>query len=261
VIIAAIGVMAFVLGFSIWSLFKLDAEIAKFTAPGAKPVPVAAVAGAEAACNDLQARLEVFRGDLVGDPVRASSLALDPADLNRAIALFDELSELRGRLHVAAVEGGQLLLEVSFPMNARPLSGGSRFLNATLVARPELHPGEVVLTIAEIRVPGAVVPQEFLGHFSPYRPLERYRNHPHLGPAMRRLTGIAVHDGRVVVRRVPGESPPAAITPQQARAGSSRLFRTLGLVACLFLPVAGTVVFVVLRRAARTRPPADPPRV
>jgi hypothetical protein len=259
--IAALGVMAFVLAFSIWSLFRLDAEIGKFTSPQAQPVPVAAVEGAEAQLNELNARLEVFRSDLGVVPARECKLALEPVDLNRAIAVFEPLRELRGTLHVAAVEDGRLRLEVSFPMNARPFRGGSRFLNATLLARPELHPGEVVLQIDEVRVPGATVPQEFLEHLSPYRPLERLREHPQLGAAMRRLTGVAVENGAVVVRARPGESPPTAITERQVRTASSRLFRAMGLAACVFLLLAGTIVFFGLRRAGRAKGIDDEPRL
>ena len=261
VMITALVVMAFVLGFSVWSLFKLDAEIGRFTAPEPRPVPVAAVEGAEAALNDLNARLEVFRSDLGASLARPCTLALDAADLNRAIAVFAPLRELRGTLHVAGIEGDQLRLEVSFPLNPRPFGGRPRFLNATLLARPELHPGEVVLEIDEIRVPGAAVPAEFLGHFSPYRPLERCRDHPRLGTAMRRLTSVTVEDGAVVVRSTPGQSPPEATTAGQARAAAGRLLRTLGLVACLFLVLAGVIVFLALRHAGRAKGMDDEPRL
>ena len=64
VMIAALVVMTFLLGFSVWSLFRLDSEIAAFTSPEAKPPPVAPLDGIEAELNDLMARLEVFRAQL-----------------------------------------------------------------------------------------------------------------------------------------------------------------------------------------------------
>jgi len=260
--ITALLVMAFLLGYSFWSLFKLDSEIAKFTSPAAKPVPVAKLDGAEAALNDLKARLEVFRAEIQADPPRPATLALSPADLNRSVAAFDEFRDLRGALHVAAIEDGRMEIDICFPMHGRPFTGESRFLNATMIARPELHPGEVVLQVDELRVPGAEVPPEFLGHFSPYRVMERYGEHPLLGPAMKRLTGVEIEDGALVLRSIPGESPPTLITDEQVDRGSSRLLLALGLVAAAFLLFGGGVVaFLVMRRRTRMKRIDDEPRL
>jgi hypothetical protein len=262
VMIAALVVMAFLLGFSIWSLFRLDAEIARFTSPDPRPVPVAVLDDAEAELNSLKARIEVFRGQLGADPPEECELALTPLDLNRSIAVFDEFRDLRGTLHVAGIDGEHLLLDVSFPMNARPFSGESRFLNARLLARPELRAGEIILSVDEIEVPDAPVPGEFLDHFSPYRPLERYRDHPALGPAMKRLTSLELRPEALVLRSIPGEVPPATITDEQVDSASQRLLVVLAIIACAFLVVAATIVVFGLRRSAATAKGIDdPPRL
>lgn len=262
VMIAALVVMAFLLIFSVWSLFRLDAEIAKFTSNEAIPAPIADLEGAEAELNDLKARLEVFRTDLGSDPARECTLPLTPLDLNRAIAAFDEFQDLRGTLSVDGIEGEHLLLDISFPMNARPLSGESRFLNARLLARPELRAGEIILNIDEIQVPGAEVPEEFLGHFSPYRPLERYREHDQLGQAMQRLTRLELTEDALLLRSIPGEIPPATITDEQVDAASGRLLSVLAIIACGFLLLAGAIVFFGLRRSAKSAKGSDdPPRL
>jgi hypothetical protein len=259
--VIALLVMAFLLGYSVWSLFKLDSEIAKFTSPAAKPVPVANLAGAEAALNGLKARLEVFRTGMEADPPRPATLSLSPEDINRAIAAFDEFRDLRGTLHITAMKEGRMEIDICFPMHGRPFSGESRFLNARMTARPELQSGEVVLQVDELRVPGAEVPSEFLGHFSPYRVLERYREHPQLGPAMRRLTGVEIKDGTLVLRAIPGESPPSAITDEQVDTASSRLLRWLGMAVGAFLLLAGGIAAIVVRRRIRVKRIDEEPRL
>jgi len=255
-------IMAFLLIFSVWSLFRLDSEISKFTSPEAKPPPVAPLDGTEAELNDLKARLEVFRGQLGGDPEIECSLPLTPLDLNRAIAAFDEFRDLRGTLSVAAIEGDHLLLDVSFPMNTRPMSGESRFLNARLLARPELRVGEIILNIDEIQVPDAEVPDEFLGHFSPYRPLERYAKHPTLGPSMHRLTSIELKPHALILHSIPGQAPPDTITDEEVDSASNRIVTILAFIACGFLLFAGTVIFIGLRRSAKSAKGSDdPPRL
>jgi len=252
VMIAALVVMAFLLCFSVWSLFRLDAEIAKFTSSEAIPAQLAELEGAEAELNDLKARLEVFRTGLDSDPPKECRLLLTPLDINRAIAAFGEFQDLRGTLSVAGIQGDHLLLDISFPMNARPFSDKSRFLNARLLARPELRAGEIILNVDKIEVPGSEVPDEFLGHFSPYRPLERYRKHDQLGPAMNHLTGLELRENAIVLRSLPGEVPPATITDEEVDSASNRLVSVLAIIACGFLLFAGTIVFIGLRRSARS---------
>lgn len=253
ILIAATVVMLFLVGFSVWNLFRLDRELAKFTSPVAAPVPLAKLEGRESSLNDLKARLELFRSELGAEPARECRLALSADDLNACIAAFDPFQDLRHTLHVRSVEADHLRVDVSFPLNARPFSGESRFLNATMVAAPELMQGEVILRVNALEVPGATVPPEFLGQFSPYRLFERYRNSPPIGPAMQRLTGLEIRDGKVVVRAVPGESPPSATPEGAMQAGGSRILKFLAAAACLFLLFAGAVVFLGLRQAARRK--------
>ncbi len=264
ILIAAVVVMVFLVGFSVWNLFRLDKELAKFTSPQAVPVPVAKLDGNEAALNDLKARIELFRSDLGAEPARECRLALGADDLNACIAAFDAFKDLRRTLHVQAIKDDHLLIDISFPLNARPFSGESRFLNATMEAVPELLQGEVILRVRDLRVPGgATVPKEFLGQFSPYRVFERYRNDKALGPAMRQLTGLEIRDQRVVVRAIPGENPPVTAADAPAPESGNRALKLAGLAACLFLMFAGTVVFVGLRQSAKRKftPPPDEPRL
>ncbi len=264
IFIAAVAMMAFLIGFSIFALFRQFNEIAKFT--GEKPVPieVSSLDDKEPELNDLAERLEKFRQDLSGGEV--VSLTLTVAELNLAIAAYEAFKELKGTLRVTSIEGEIMRLAISFPLNGKPrfarddepgwIASDSRYLNATMVARPALLKKEIVLRIDAIEVPGSDVPTEFIDQMSPYRITERYLTDPVLGPAMARLTRVAIADGKLVLTRDPGETPADMITDEQVDAASSRLFLALGLAATVFLVFAGIIIFIGLR--SKGRRPADP---
>ena len=203
------------------------------------------------------------------DPVQAASpvegtAAIEAHPPTTMVAVRDAgVQDLRGTFRVTAIEGETLRIAISFPLNGKPrlarndegglITADPRHLNGTLIARPALLKREVVLRIDHLLVPGASVPREFIGQMSPYRITERYLQHPVLGPAMARLTSVAVSDGRLVLRRMPGEPPPDTITDEQVDQASTRLFTVLGIASTVFLLFAGAVVFIGLR-AKSARP-------
>ncbi len=260
ILIAALLVMVFLIVFSTVTLFRQYNEIAKFT--GSKPVSVeiTALENREAALNSLAERVESFRQQLGGDS--ETSLELTPEDMNLAIAAYEPFKELRGTFRILSVNDAVMHIAISFPLNGKPrltradekgmITSDSRYLNATLVAKPALLKNEIVLRIDEIEVPGASVPEEFTGQMSPYRITERYLTDSAIGPVMKKLTRVTLADGKLVITRVPGEIPADMITHEQVDSASSRLFTILGGVACMFLVFAGAIVFIGLR--AKKRP-------
>jgi len=260
ILIAALLVMVFLIGFSTVTLFRQSNEIAKFTAEKPIPVAVSSLENQEVALNGFAERLESFRQQLAGD--EPAMLALSPGEMNLAIAAYDPFRDLRGTLRIAGVEGDTLRIAIAFPLNGKPrlarkgeagwITSDPRFLNAMLVARPVLLKREVALQLDTIDVSGAQVPREFIEQMSPYRITERYLSDPVLGPAMAKLTRVGIADGKVVFTRIPGETPSDTIGKQQVDSASNRLFLVLGSVACAFLVIAGGVVFLSLRaKAAR----------
>lgn len=259
ILIAAMLVMVFLIVFSVVTLFRQFNEIAKFTGEKPAPVEVSQVENQEASLNALAERLESFRQQLSGKT--ETSLALTPEEINLAIAAYEPLKELRGTFRVMAIDGETLRIAISFPLNGKPrlaregegglVASDSRYLNATLIARPVLLKREIVLKLDDIQVPGAQVPREFIEQMSPYRITERYVGDSVIGPVMAKLTRVSIADGKVVLTRVPGENPADAITNEQVNSASSRFFTVLGVVACIFLLFAGVVVFIGLRSKAR----------
>jgi hypothetical protein len=259
ILIAALGVMVFLIGFSVLTLFRQFNEIAKFTAEKPLTVEISSLADKQAEITQLTARIENFREQLTQEP--ASSLALSVEDLNLAIAHYEALKELRGTFRVLSIEGETLRVAISFPLNGKPrltrsgetgwITSDSRFLNGTLVARPTLTKQEVVLSLDTIEVPGVKVAPEFIEQMSPYRFTERYLSDQIIGPAMARFTRVAVVGDQVVLSRNPGEIPVDTLTDAQVDAGSSRLFTTLGIAAVSFLAFAALIILIGMR--ARTR--------
>ncbi|MEI6605062.1 MAG: hypothetical protein WCP35_07115 [Verrucomicrobiota bacterium] len=255
ILVAALTVMVFLVGFSTWGLFRQAHEIEKFTAVAAQPVAVAAIDDRDAEINRLAEKLERFRMELAGD--RETALMLTPADLNLAIAVYEPFADLRGTLHVVAVDGPVLKLAICFKLNGKPrlartgesglIHSDPRFLMATMLARPELLGKEIVLKIDDIEVPNAKVPVEFKEQMSPYRITERYLGDALLGPAMGKLTAVTVEDGCLVLRRKPGQLPGERISARQVDFASSRLFTVLGAAACGFLLFVGILILIRAR--------------
>jgi hypothetical protein len=259
ILIAALAVMVFLIGFSVLTLFRQFNEIAKFTDVKPVPIEVSSLDNKEADLNRLAERIEAFRQQLAGDT--EASLALSADDLNLAIAAYEPLKELRGTLRVASIEGENLRLAISFPLNGRPrfahesepgwIASDQRFLNGTMVARPNLLKREVILSIDTIEVPGKKVAPEFIDQMSPYRIAERYLIDPVIGPAMAKFTRVGVSDGKLLLTRIPNEIPADMITDKQVDSASTKLFTVLGIAAACFLAFAGVVVLIGIRAKAR----------
>ncbi len=262
ILIAAVVMMVFLIGFSIFALYRQFDEIAKFTAEKPVLIEVSSLESQTEQLNTLTQRLEKFRDELAGDS--ESSLTLSADDINLAIAAYDSFKELKGTFRVTKIENETLRIAISFMLNGKPrfsqdgepgwVASDSRYLNGTLVARPFLMKNEVVLSLDTIEVSGAKVPREFIEQMSPYHITERYLADKILGPAMAKLTRVGVTDGKIVFTRNPKEIPLGVITNEQVDSGSARLFKSLGLAATVFLIFAGIIILVGLRTKAGKTP-------
>jgi hypothetical protein len=259
ILIIAVAVILFLIVFSVITLFRQGAEIAKFTGDKPATLDVTPLDNKEARINSLAERIERFRQQL-GDNTQ-TSLDLSPEEINLAIAAYEPLAELRGKFRVEDIRDGKMRVAISFPLNGMPrftrpgeagwFASDARFLNATLVSRPALHQKEIVLRIDQIEVPGATVPREFIDQMSPYRITERYLVDPVIGPAMAKLTRLELADGKLVLTRTPGEVAPETITNAQVDSGRNRLFKALGVAACMFLACVAVIVLVGVRSRSR----------
>jgi hypothetical protein len=259
ILIVALAVMVFLIGFSILTLFRQFNEIAKFTGEQPAPVAISSLEGQEPALNDLGERLEKFRQQLADGT--AATLELSVEDINFAIAGYESFKELRGTFRVLSMEEDAIQAAISFELNGKPrmtrdgepgfVTSDSRYLNGTLIAKPNLLKREVVLPLESIVVPGKKVAPEFIDQMSPYRITERYLSDPVIGPAMAKLTRVAISDGKLVLTRNPNETPVDMISDAQVDSASTRLFTVFGIAATVFLAFAGVIVWIGVR--AKTR--------
>lgn len=255
ILIAALLVMVFLIGFSISVLFRQFNEIAKFT--GEKPAPVAIVGieDREADLNRLAEKLETFRLAVGGE--ESAALELDAEEINLAIAAYEPFRDLRGMLRVAEITPEALRLEISFQLNGRPrlakqgeggwVASDPRYLNGTMVAEPGLLNREIVLQLRGIEVPGKKVAPEFIAQMSPYRIAERYVGKDGIGIVMAELTAVELVEGKVRFVKTAGEIPKDTITNEQVDAASRKFFSVLGIAASVFLLFVAIVLFFGLR--------------
>lgn len=250
IFIAAFAVMVFLIGFSVLTLFRQFNEIAKFTAVKPIPLEVTSLENQQSNLKLLGERLERFQQELSGD--QKASLELSVEDLNLAIAAYALFDELRGTFRVESIQEETMRLAISFPLNGRPrfaregepgwVASDQRFLNGTMVARPNLLKHEVIISLDTIEVPDKTVAPQFIDQMSPYRITERYLTHPIIGPVMQKLTRVGLADGKLVLTRVPNEIPVDKITDAQVDSASARFFKVLALAAIGFLMFAGLIV-------------------
>jgi hypothetical protein len=256
IFICIVVMMVFLIVVSIVTFYRQFNAIAKFTDEQPRLVEITSIENREADLNDLAERLESFRQSLVDG--KDASIDLTADDLNTSLAVYEQLKDFRGTFRIEEITPEHLRIAVSFPLNGKPrltregevgtITADRRYLNGTIIAKPELFEGEVVLQISDIQVPGKTVAPEFTERMSPHRVTERYKTDPTIGQAMKKLTGIQLSEGKLTLRRQEGEKIETVITNKQVDAASNRLFKFFGVGAFLFLAFVATVLFLGLRK-------------
>ncbi len=261
IMIAAMLILVFLIGFSIWVPFRQADEIEKFTKKEPVVLPVAPVEGNETAVNALVERFETFRSAATGGEEAEARIELDADDLNLAIAISPALEQLRGSFHVREIRDDKLVIDISYRLNGRPrlaregedgpVTSDPLYLVGSIQGRPELMRRELVLKVDSLEVPGSAVPEEFMNHFSTLRIFEASLKDETIGPVMAVLTRAELRDGKMILARIPGETPPETVSDREFRAGGGRVVKILGAGAALFLVFAGLMIFFGLRHQAR----------
>lgn len=246
IVIVALLSLSFLVGFGIWSLFKGDRELSKFTESEAKQTPIPKPEDHVEVANELTAKLERFQTDEGNE--RDATLTLSPLEINLALATHEEFEVLRGKFSVKEIVDNKLHIDISFPLRGSPTKGGFRYLNGTMVATPELTGGEIILVVDEVRVPDKTVPEGFIGQLSPYRFTETYKEHETLGPWLKRLTSLTLEDGNLVLGIKKGDLPPALEPPKIER---EHIMRAAILGGIILVGFVGLMIFA----ATRKKPP------
>jgi hypothetical protein len=255
ILIVALLVMLFLIGFSVSVLFRQFNEIAKFTGDEPTVIEVVPIEDREVELNRLAEKIEAFRQGMAGEG--SARLELSAEEINLAIAAYGDFKDLRGMMKVTEITPEEMRMEISFRLNGKPrlakggeggwIASDPRFLNGSMVAEPGLLKGEVVLRIKDIEVKDAEVAEGFIGQMSPYRIAERYVDDGGIGAVMAKLTSVGLQDGAIVFERKAGEIARDTVTDAQVDVASKRLFTVLGIAACVFLFFVAILLFVGLR--------------
>lgn len=259
ILIAGVGVMIFLVGFSILTLFRQYGEIVKFTSTAAQILEISPLEKEPGKLNALADKIRLFNQQLSGD--EHATLALNAEELNLAIAAYEPFKDLRGTLKINQIQDQFIWIQISFQLNGKPrlaradekgwVTSDSRYLNGVLKVKPIIANKELSLMVEDIIVPGAVVPKPFMEQMSPYRLMERYIADKEIGPAMAKLNLVEVIGGELRVSRIPGALIQGEIGNHEVDMAGSRFFLIFGLACCAFLSLAGIVVWVGLVKKRR----------
>ena len=251
----AVMMLIFLVGFAIWTPFRQAEQIEKFTAPQPQPTPVTEVEPARA--DALKSRLRSFHQTL-DSTEQHTEIALDADDLNRAIATFEPLAELRETFWVEAIHDDHIRVSICYQLNGRPrftrddepgfITSDPRYLIGKIHVRPELTKRELVLEVDELNVPEKEIPEGFMGHFSTLRIFERFLDDEMIGGAMAQLTATRLEDGQLILERDPGQPVPGVVSDEAFQRSGGKIALFLGGAIILFLIFAGSVLFIGYRK-------------
>lgn len=190
----AMGVVSLLVIWAIYVALKQNSTIDGFAEPTAATYEIAPPsAEALQRADAIQAAFE--------KAIRENSavrIEMTAEDFNTLIASREVLKDFKGNTRVESITDKGLLTSMSQPMRSGFL-GGSRFLNGTLLLRPDLRTHTVFFVVEDIQVPGKEVPRGFIDQYSS---LQLYRidpSHPVLGKALQRLDKVTIEGDRVVV--------------------------------------------------------------
>jgi hypothetical protein len=258
---AAIFVMAFLIGFTFWSLTKMDRALKGFTETSARPTPLLDPANHEAAFNDLSRRLDGFRAAVLAE--EEAALSLSPHDLNLAIASHDQFKNLRTNFTVQEITPEEITIDVSYPMRGHPFGDGSgRFLNGTLHGKPQLESGQILLQLSKIDSVKGRVPEEFVGHLSDHQITAPYLEDDSMGPILKQLTSVSLGEDALILKVDPAAQPPGQqpITREEIDNTRRIALISFGIVGTLF--VLFLVVFLrKSKRKKKDNPSTGPERL
>ncbi|MDP0492444.1 MAG: hypothetical protein Q7Q71_15465 [Verrucomicrobiota bacterium JB023] len=243
IIIVAIVMMVFLVGFTIWSLFKVDAAITEFTQDEAVQTIVPDPAQYEKEFNDLSRRLEGFASNLsLG---KKAELELTPLDLNLAIASYDRFKALRHTFSVAEIKEDEVAITIAYQLGSRPLGEGKpRYLNGTMYGVPRLDTGHILLDLSRIDSLKGEVPEQFVAQLSDHQITAPYLEDKTIGPYLKQLTRLELTPGALIVEADPATAPPTSSRPAPTKDEAIFKFTSIFLVA---LVVFGLFLFFFLR--------------
>jgi hypothetical protein len=247
IIAVAAVVMLFLVGFTIWSLFKVDGEISKFTQNDPIPTPVLDPAKFENEFNDLSRRLDGFRAAVLAE--EPAQLTLSTKDINLAIAADPRFNELKDTFHILSLSPEGAQVQISYRINGKPMGEAKyRYLNGTFQGKPRLESGQLLIDIEHIYSQKGEVPDEFAAHLSDHQITAPYLKDETLGPIMKKLTSLELVNGALIVRAEPDAEPPGQQELTQEEVNATKKIALTAFAAVLSFFALALLLFLRSRK-------------
>jgi hypothetical protein len=250
IFIIAGALAAGMIGFTIWTYFKVKDTIAGFTEESPNAIELVETKGQESAQTALKSKLVGFRHNI--ETKHKAEITLDADELNLAIATFDILKPHRNNLSISAIKDGHIEADISFPVKSRMGSDEMRYLNGSITVQPELVEGAAFPRVMEIRPakPGDI-PDEFKKFISEtlLRPLHEDKE---LGPIFKRLSAVEIKDNTLVLYTNPEYVAPDA-PPEDREPMFERLMTGFAVIAVIFLAIVATIIILSRRKAKQSQ--------
>lgn len=145
----------------------------------------------------VRARLDEFAK--TAEQSEASTLELSQDDLNAFIAGNPEMKTVADKVF-ARIEGNEVLLEASFPLDGIPTLGG-RYFNGTLGVKLAVVEGRLVVFPETAIVNGEAVPETYMKQVRQQDLFGNQRQSGDMPEFLKNAKSLEVRDGKIVLTR------------------------------------------------------------
>ncbi|MCP5537141.1 MAG: hypothetical protein H7A51_13050 [Akkermansiaceae bacterium] len=245
------GVLAAgMIGFTIWTYFKVKDTIAGFTGETPQAIELVDTTGKETAQTDLKAKLVGFRHNI--EAKHKARMSLDAEEMNLAIATFDILKPHRNNLTITSISDGKMEADIAFPVKSSMGSEEMRYLNATITIVPELVEGAAFPRITAVRPnTGGDLPEQFKQFISETL-LHPFREDKELGPVFNRLSAVEIVGNTLVLHTDPDYHLPSQPNEENKQSMFERFMTGFAVIAVIFLAIVAFIIILSRRKAKQS---------
>lgn len=163
------------------------------------PLSLPKVQASDSQIESIQERLEQFK-EAIESGRSTDDLTLDETAVNLLIANAPELQQLADKVYIA-IEGDQIKAQISWPLDGFPLiSMPGRYLNGSASLKVSLKNGAPMVFLDSVEVKGQKLPDYIMSALRGENLARDLSNNPKTASILRRLEGIEVNDGKIVIR-------------------------------------------------------------
>jgi hypothetical protein len=245
------GVLAAsMVGFTVWSYFKVKDTVAEFTDESPQSIEQIGLSGKESAQVAIKEKLIGFRHNI--EAKHKAQITLNAAEMNLAIATFDILKPHRDHLYITAIDDEHIEAKIAFPVKAGMDTDGMRFINAVIKIKPELVEGAAFPRITSVQSStGAEVPVQFR-HFISETLLHPMKEDIDLGPIFSSLSAVSIEDDTLVLNNDPNYQPITQPSEEKKQSMFERLMTGFAIIAVIFLAIVSLIIILSRRKAKKS---------